>query len=334
VKIQENEYCLEECEVFNPMFKENQDFYENGQRIGRFYLTSESSVIVTRSENNQEALYKTINEIKSNAILCAHVMDLSQQSGNKIGKGQSETILKIEQQIHDNILALKTATDQSLNVIKEIRKEDRFKNPNIGNREIIKYPTEFNENQMKLSHTQSADWADHVFTIENTTTYVWKNLSIIFVQNNSFNTNFDDKNYGKRLTEIIEILPKQTITVQVGYTDRLIEELGFYKVQLFYHSQPISNKIDLASVSVVGYNIKGAHASLDVLNSIRAIPSFRITFTNTHSNLCKTINQKLNARKLEKVNIPVAKGETYELHFYKDKESILDLCEPYVLKVD
>lgn len=309
-------------------FDSDVKFEDNLTNIQNTYITSEIASILTTAQLNEKNLQNHIQNSAKSLENSRGILEVLRSSNSSVDTSLQNQILKIENEINQISDEAKSGI-QTCEIIKQrLLVEKNFEDLERDDKNFILYPTRFNINQLSLKHEASSDWSKHLFTVKNNTNYYWYNLSIVFVKNNLNETTFGDKHYGERLSEIEVIKPHEEIQVAVGYTDETIEILGFYKVQIFYHSQPVSNTVDLSSISVVGVTSAGEKMrTVEFRNNIRAIKNCKIEAILIKANTNKTTNMKeIPTRALGKLPVHVIIGEQYLIKFSKDG---LLLSEPY-----
>ena len=200
-------------------------------------------------------------------------------------------------------------------------------------KQIQVYPSRFNTDQITLWIDHSENWSHHIFTLKNNTKYLWLNISIVFVKNNINETTFGCEFYGDRLCEIEKLEPFEQIIVKKAYMEERIENLGFFKVQVFYHSHPVSNTVNISSISFLDFKrIKDKLVSFEYINNLREIKNIRFSISELNSNSKKITNiMKLPPRTLSKLPASMRKGIEYMLEFHKDS---LLLNEPLLLSLN
>ena len=306
-------------------------FEDNLTNIQNSYLTLELASIITTAHLNEKRLQNLIQESNKSLDNSCGILEIIRSSKSSVDTSLQNQILEIENEIKQISSEAISGIDSCDTIKRRLLVEKDFENQERDDENFIRYPTRFNINQLTLKHEASPDWSKHIFTVKNNSNYSWHNLSIVFVKNNSEDTTFGNEHYGERLCEIEVIKPHEENKVSVGYTDKKIETLGFYKVQIFYHSQPVSNTVDLSSISVMSVQNSGEKARIiEFKNNIRELENCKAEVIHIKTSSSKVTNiKKIPTRTLGKLPLNVVVGDQYIVKFSKDG---LLLSEPYTFK--
>jgi hypothetical protein len=167
--------------------------------------------------------------------------------------------------------------------------------------DIIKYATEFKDDQLELKECQSSNHSFHELTIINHTDYYWKNL-IVFIQVNQ-----------DILAEIPILKPGETLYLSLDYQFELLNENGGFSILILNSSHVVSNSTWVFRASVMKLTPNGN-------NHILCIKSFYIgikcvlKYRNERDGIEKDIKISLSSFLESKIQLAgLKKGEAYHI---------------------
>ena len=302
----ENRWSHEGFELFDDVYNTEVSLTENLLFIFRSLFMPELAYLSERNRVGKEKIKKKCLKLvnKAKEIHGVHKkfiqnVEIDKDGDDEIGiKAQNVTrkMINIENVADENI-------SKCNDIIDGLRHTENQKNFNCE--KLILFPTKFSVHQIELKEALLNNHCDHEFTLKNNTTFYWKNL-VIYIEIN-----------GKRLLEISELKPNETLILKTDYDFDLINEKGKYEIQLFYGSQTVSKKVTVARILILSFVSKDNKIWTISMknNGVKIEAQIKITrVTDRSEKTLTTTIQNFKENNISATNLII--GEFYEIQVF------------------
>jgi hypothetical protein len=202
-------------------------------------------------------------------------------------------------------------TDKGNEIIKNMQ-QDKI-TMDFDSSKVIKYATNFNMQQITLVEKQSQGNDYHLLTVTNNTSYHWENL-VIYIKESQ-----------KRLQEIPNLKPYETLNLEADYEFELLNEFGCFSMQVYFGDHQVSEEILICRILLLELKKSGNIHEIVTKNQYIAMQGCSIWY-KVNGNEEKVIAASFSNFGTKKIAIrDLRHGDQVEFVVYNDKVNLSEL---------